>query len=481
VNLNLFGAEMAHRRRLLEELTSLQSPIAIEAKKNINATHQNQNTQTSPVQPVETLSKAQSQQILDKFQSLPPVLKTALQGTQTLRQGMKSLEQLIQTVPPTTNANHQEKLPAGGPAQPPTPAVAREAGLPPQGQAVNPARAVPPVPGAEKAPALPPQRQQGQVVPARAGEGRGQPGALPILQPNEPGVAAPTNQGKLPAGGPVQAPIPAVAREAGLPPQSQAVNPAQAVPPALAAEKAPALPPQRQQEQAVPARTGEGRVQPGALLTNKTPLPAEKEPAPLKLSLKPAINLNQSSNTSTNMVLQNQNLSAQPIVAPSGGLTPELNRQNAIQAFRRASLELQRTRSVAEARQISDLLSEHPLFRPVSALPANPQTLSFEAGSTAELVTKLTNAQQNGPTIGTEILARTAIRGDNTLLNPAGRGPEGRVLAPENGNGLLVNPRVNSFPVPPLSNISQLRPSLPTNLRSRLVAVATVNLLDLIL
>ena len=99
-------------------------------------------------------------------------------------------------------------------------------------------------------------------------------------------------------------------------------------------------------------------------------------------------------------------------------------------------------------------------------------------GSTVETVTRLGETSLNNPTFRAEIVAPSPVHGDNrATTEPIGKAEKSEV-GPQNGSRLPV--RSPAHAVPPLLNVDhQLRQPLPSNARSRLVAVPTVNMLDL--
>ena len=171
-----------------------------------------------------------------------------------------------------------------------------------------------------------------------------------------------------------------------------------------------------------------------------------------------------------------------PPGAPVGNaqIAPGLTQGQAIQAFQRNLRELGARTVAGEARKTVELLQQHPLVNSRPLPTSDPQTLRMERGANDETVTRSTGSVSNNPILRTETVARTPVRGDNRAsTEPIGeaekRGPQ-----PQNGSRLPARPPVHA--IPPLLNVnSQLRQPLPTNARSRLVAVPTVNLLDLVL
>ncbi|HEY5039418.1 MAG TPA: hypothetical protein VIJ93_10130, partial [bacterium] len=93
MGINLSGAETGNRRRIPEDISPTQVLASIQTKNHAEKDPKSI-TQIPEVKPIEILSRAETKQILEKFQTLPAVLQKAVQGTRALHQEFQKLVQL---------------------------------------------------------------------------------------------------------------------------------------------------------------------------------------------------------------------------------------------------------------------------------------------------------------------------------------------------------------------------------------------------
>lgn len=113
---------------------------------------------------------------------------------------------------------------------------------------------------------------------------------------------------------------------------------------------------------------------------------------------------------------------------------------------------------------------------PISLSPQGPSGASFDP--------VLKGVVENAfpvQTARTETVAEPSVRRDNDRVSVPGAVDRGVPESVGNSGGVTIGFEEGGEEAPPLSNVNRFEPPLPTNARSRLIGVATINLLDLVL
>jgi hypothetical protein len=166
---------------------------------------------------------------------------------------------------------------------------------------------------------------------------------------------------------------------------------------------------------------------------------------------------------------------------PADSVTLRLGRQRVFEAFQR------RVRSGAihdfaeQARQVVRSLEAHPLTQTGSLTEViTHQNVRFGGVASTLPIPSSTDFQVNSASFRTETVAQIPSHDDNGVRSQPVQDREKRSLVSEPEKG-PKNPPLRDVSAPPLLNLNPPQRPLPTNVRSRLVSVSSVNLLDLVL
>ncbi len=464
----------------------VQAPLSVGVKAPDAAQdHSGVNAQAiRPTQPGQTISPTQTK---GESRPIPPVNHP--EQTAAHQQSKTDVTTQSQTTGKLGQPAKAENLPPGGPVQAPPPVgvktpEATNDRLGVNVQAIRPIHSERPIFSTQ-----PKGEDQPSGVQAVGGEQK---------VPSRPGGVGKENQvlvgtrkqladhENVPAGGNPQVPVAVTPRFPQTPEKSSGIA-SQAV---LPVQEGQAIQPGKVETNTLASaskRTGEHRTISAQTVNLPVNIPLEAEkavPPPSVLSTEPPISAIPGVQGPMSSVAQSQIQGTRPLVIPPGApvggelIATGLTKSQAIQTFQLKLREAGARTTIEEARKTRDLLQQHPLVNAQPVVLTTPQTLIEKVGSTDETVTRLSGPVSNRPNLGAEIVARTPVRGDNRAsTEPIGKA-ERREMGPQNGSRLPARPPAHA--VPPLLNVnSQLRQPLPTNAHSRLVAIPTVNLLDL--
>lgn len=521
--MNTSGTEIVARKRRLEEILP-QIPVAHVDPKSAAKTLGRAGENTTPVSRPQILSKSDTQQILKRFEPLAPVLQKALEGAQTIRREVRSLEipdripglePEITPKPPlpqNVSTSQVPKRTSDRIIQPNTVEIQRRAPVERQLLIKAEGPVLPPRPPIQEnwasVPQNPPLKNTPVELPAVRNEiAGGREVMVPKNRAIEPQLPMenetvrleqPLQNKTLPTLPPsvlrpeiqheIVRPVPTVVHpgerlegsrrlSVTTPPTKHGAsnaevetvhkrnlqrNPVEEEPKSSLVEALP-RPPMRVPEIVRPHPFVSA---PSAPSTSVVHTEREKPQAP-GLVLRPSIS--PVSDSSVSATLETQGQTSKPLVIPAAGgeVSPNAVRERTFLAFQRRLRQQQPLIIAEEVRQTIRSLQTHPSNEvlPREQMVQEPRNIGF----------------LQPRAVRPETVARIPFHGDNGGLVPNVNGRENTIQTPETVNRPRLTPSAGGAPAPPLSNINQLRRSLPSNARSRLVALPAVNILDLVL
>ena len=535
--MNLSGGGIS-RKHLPETAQPLPDTHAVETKIQ-KLKSEKIKEPSAPAGVSQFLTKPEAAQVLKRFEPLQPVLQKALQGTQTLRREFRDIEWLTQPPPEAAVKNipaektgpsiipppvpgrpaevNLEKPNLTGPLQVPVSRLQQENPLPKMpiheataalagkvqaepplhreaplsgsahGQVPPLPREVPPPPPGNRVQVILPENKTPLTtlrvpvvanVPVRTVVSRG-----PVTEPprHEASLNQPLpNSGQVRENRPlVSSPKPAtVSVPPAGPNPGETIVPRREVQPSSAPVLAGALgknsvPPAAHPE-VTAGKSGQVPVPETRPKNSPRDLTAEAVVQSIfsskALVPQTTVQISKSNETTTTVTFQSKAESPRPVVLLTGSSLPS-PRKIAEQSQREFASQLRERgieNFVAEARQSAQIHEVHPL---------PPQVSEAEGHIAQPLLVKPPVASFQQP----ETVALNPLRGDNRPQVTAVQGPREENVTPGITTVAKTAPRIGENPVPTLSNLDKLRRILPTNVKSRLLPVPSVNILDLVL
>jgi hypothetical protein len=208
-------------------------------------------------------------------------------------------------------------------------------------------------------------------------------------------------------------------------------------------------------------------------------------PAQKILVFQPAITSDEPLTTSTAVTSQSATLTGRPVMVSTdeNETPPEVMRERFLRSFQRRLQESEVQDIVDSARQLLRLSEENLLTDTVFATQGgNVISPSGSQGTVVgNVLIQSVGTKENGLPPGVETVAFRPLGGDNGGRLTPRPVQNVEVRTPAATKGSRVDLGINEEQGPPLLNIEPPPPPLPTNVRSRVVATPTINLMDFVL